>query len=132
MNSSLRWKLVVAYVLVFLAGAASGFLGATHLGIFVRHPPSGAIAEHMKQHLRNELKLTPKQIEQISPIVDHATSSLETKREQTAREVRAIFQEMHSRISPLLTAEQRARLEQMEQRHRAMMVRHRLGPPSPD
>jgi Spy/CpxP family protein refolding chaperone len=135
MNTSLRWKLAFAFVLVFLAGAAAGFFGAAHIGhsIFFHHFPSGSIAEHAKQHLRNELKLTPEQVQQISPIVDEATSRLEAKREQTGREVRAIFDEMHARIAPLLTPDQRKRLEEMEQRHRQMMHRHGFQPPpSPD
>jgi Spy/CpxP family protein refolding chaperone len=137
MNASLRWKLILAFVLVFVAGAAVGFFGAVHLHppVFFHHVPSGSISEHLKKHFRAELKLTPQQVEQISPIVDQATSNLEAKREQTGREVHAIFQEMHNRISPLLTPEQRKLLEQMEQRHRQMM--HRRGyephpPPLPE
>ena len=39
MNKSLRWKLILAFVLVFLAGAACGFFGAVHvhLAFFARH-----------------------------------------------------------------------------------------------
>ena len=131
MNASLRWKLILAFVLVFVAGAAAGFFGAAHLrppGLFHR-VPSGSIAEHVKRHLRGELKLTPQQVEQISPIVDQATSNLEAKRQQTGREVRAIFEEMHKRISPLLTAEQQKRLAEMEQQHRQMMHKRGYEPP---
>jgi hypothetical protein len=136
MNTSLRWKLIVAFILVFLAGGAVGFFGAVHLGhpLFFHHGSSNSIAQHMKDHLRAELKLTPAQVEQVSPIIDQATSNLEAKREQTGREVGAIFEEMHKRISPLLSPEQQNRLEQMEQRHRQMM-RHRGFqplPPPPD
>jgi hypothetical protein len=31
MNKSLRWKLILAFVLIFLAGAACGFFGAVHM-----------------------------------------------------------------------------------------------------
>jgi Spy/CpxP family protein refolding chaperone len=134
MNNSLRWKLIVAFILVFLAGAATGFFSATHFGhsIFFRHAPAGSIAGHVKEHLRAELKLTPEQVAEISPIIDQATASLEAKREQTGREVRAIFEGMHARIAPLLTPEQQKRLDQMEQRHRQMMRRHGFQPPPPD
>jgi Spy/CpxP family protein refolding chaperone len=133
MNQSLRWKLIFAFLLVFLAGAATGFFGAAHLGraIFLHHRPD-AIAEHMKEHLRAELKLTPQQVEQISPIVDQATTTLEAKREQTGREVRTIFEDMHARIAPLLTPEQQKRLQEMEQRHRQTMRRHGFQPPPPE
>jgi Spy/CpxP family protein refolding chaperone len=133
MNTALRWKLVLAFVLVFLAGGAVGFFGAIHLGHppFFHHVSSNSIAQHMKDHLQAELKLTPQQIEQISPMIDEATSNLEAKREQTGREVRVIFEEMHKRISPLLTPDQQKRLEQMEQRHRQMMHRRGFKPPPP-
>jgi Spy/CpxP family protein refolding chaperone len=134
MNSSLRGKLILAFVVVFLAGGAVGFFGAVHIGhpSFFHRGSSSSIAQHMTEHLRAELKLTPEQVEQISPIVDQATSNLEAKREQTGREVRAIFEEMHKRISPLLTPEQQQRLEQMEQRHRQMMHRRGFQPPPPE
>ena len=133
MNVSLRWKLILAFVLAFVAGAAVGFFGAVHLRppVFFHRVASGSIAEHLKAHLRVQLKLTPQQFEQISPIVDQATTNLDAKREQTGREVHAIFGEMHKRISPLLTPEQRKLLEQMEQRHRQMMHRHGFEPPPP-
>ena len=130
MTVSLRTKLIVAFVLVFFAGAAVGFFAAFHVGqsMVMRHA-SGRLAEHMKQHLRMELKLTPQQLEQISPIVDRASSQLEAKREQTAQQVRAIFQQMHAQIAPVLTPEQRDRLAEMEQRHRRLMHRHGFMPP---
>ena len=134
MNTSLRWKLILAFVLVFLAGGAVGFFGEIHLGhpLFFHHGSSSSIAQHMKEHLRAELKLTSQQVEQISPIVDEATSNLEAKREQAGREVRAIFEDMHKRISPLLTPEQQKRLQEMEQRHRQMMRHRGFQPPPPD
>jgi Spy/CpxP family protein refolding chaperone len=129
----LRWKLILAFVLVFIAGAAVGFFGAVHLGppFMFHHVLSRSIGEHMKEHLRAQLKLTPEQVEQIAPIVDEATTNLEAKREQTGREVRAIFEDMHKRISPFLTPDQRNLLEQMEQRHRQMMHRRGFQPAPP-
>jgi Spy/CpxP family protein refolding chaperone len=133
MNNSLRWKLVVAFVLVFLAGATTGFFGAAHFGhaLFFRHAAAGSIANHLKKHLRAELKLTPQQVEKISPIVDQASRQLEAKREETGRQVRAIFEQMHASISPILTPEQRELLDQMEQKHRQMVRRHGFPPPPP-
>ena len=136
MNKSLRWKLIVAFVLVFIAGAACGFFGAMHQARWMSsrgHP--GSMAEHMKRHLKWELRLSPQQVEQISPIVDRAASQLEAKREQTMRDVHEIFERAHHQIEPLLTPEQRTRLVQMEQHHRRMSHRHGFvlpGPPPHD
>jgi Spy/CpxP family protein refolding chaperone len=125
MNSSLRWKLILAFVLVFFAGIACGFFGAFHGARWMfGHPHHGSVAEHMKRHLRAELNLTPQQMEQISPIVDGAASQLEAKREQTMREVRNIFEETHRGITPFLTPEQQTKLGELEQRHRRRLHRH--------
>ena len=130
MNSSLRWKLILAFVLVFFAGIACGFFGAFRGAPWMfGHPHHGSVAEHMKRHLRTELNLTPQQMEQISPIVDRAASQLEAKREQTMREVRNIFEETHRSITPFLTPEQQTKLGQLEQRHRQRLRRHGFMPP---
>ena len=134
MNKSLRWKLVLAFVLVFLAGAACGFFGAFHVHhVFAQMEP-GSMAQRMKQRLRAELKLTPEQMQQVSPIVDRAVSQLKTKREQTMRDVHEIFKQTHRDMQPFLTPEQRTKLEQLEKRHRHLLHRHGFmapGPPAP-
>jgi len=131
MNSSLRWKLILAFVLVFFAGIACGFFGAFRGAPWMfGHPHHGPVAAHMKRHLRTELNLTAQQMEQISPIVDRAASQLEAKREQTMREVRSIFEETHRGITPFLTPEQQTKLGQLEQRHRERFHRHGFMPPS--
>ena len=136
MNKSLRWKLILAFVLVFLAGAACGFFGAVHVHDFFARMDAGSMAQHMKQRLRAELKLTPEQMQQISPVIDRAASQLKTKREQTMRDVHEIFEQAHRDMQPFLTPEQRTRLEELEKRHRHLLHRHGLmapGPlPSPD
>jgi len=138
MNKSLRWKLTLAFVLVFLAGVACGFFGTVHAHYFFARMDSESMAQHMKQRLRAELKLTPEQMQQISPIIDRAASQLKTKREQTMRDVHEIFEQTHRDMQPFLTPEQRTRLEQMEQRHRHLLHRHGFmapgapPPPPPD
>ena len=131
MNKSLRWKLVLAFVLVFLAGAACGFFGALHAHYFFTRMDPGVMAQHMKQRLRVELKLTPEQMQQISPIIDSAASQLKTKREQTMRDVHEIFEQTHREMQPFLTSEQRAKLEEVEKRHRRLLHRHGFMPPGP-
>jgi Spy/CpxP family protein refolding chaperone len=136
MNKSLRWRLILAFVLLFLAGAVCGFFGAMHSGRWIfTHAHSGFLAEHMKRQLQRELALTPEQVQQISPIIDRATSQLQAKREQTMRDVHNIFEETHRQMQPFLNPEQRSKLEQIEQRHLRMLHHHRFmepGPPSAD
>ena len=100
----------------------------------IAHVSSCSFPADRRTHERTfarRLKLTPQQVEKIAPIVGEATANLEAKREQTGREVRAIFEDMHKRISPLLTPDQQKLLEQMEQRHRQMMHRRGFQPPPP-
>ena len=131
MNNSLRWKLILAFVLVFLAGAACGFFGALHVHHFFARMDSGAMAQHLKHRLRAELKLTPEQMQKISPIIDRAASELKTKREQTMRDVHEIFEQAHREMQPFLTPEQRTRLQELEKRHRHLLHRHGLMAPGP-
>src|ERR1041384_8498360 len=132
MNKSLRWKLILSFVLVFLAGAASGFFGAVHVHhAFLAHMATDSMAQHMKERLRLELKLTPDQMQKISPVVDRAASQLKTTREQTMRSVHEIFMEAHHQMQPLLTPEQRVKLEEMEKKHRRLLHRHGFMPPAP-
>jgi hypothetical protein len=132
MNAALRWKLILAFVLVFLAGVACGFFGAFHgAGWIFGRSHTGSLAEHMKRHLERELRLNPQQDQQISPILDHASSQLEAKREQTVRDVHEIFEQTHREMQPFLTPEQRTKLEQMERRHRHLLHRHGFMPPGP-
>lgn len=125
MNGSLRWKILLAFVLVFFAGIACGFFGAIHGGLRAIHRMrASSLAEHMRRHLQAELNLTPEQLAQISPIIDSTATQLEAKRQQTAREVRQIFDQSHQEIAAFLTPEQRTRLDSMEQRHRHRLRRH--------
>ena|SRR5437762_8009989 len=132
MNRSLQWRLVAVFLLVFVAGFACGFFGALHRMRWVvgpHHP--GPVAEHLKQRLRWELKLTPQQVQQISPIVDSAAAQLEATRKQTMEKVHAILQESHREITPFLSADQRQKLEKMEQRHRRQLHRQGFLPDAP-
>jgi Spy/CpxP family protein refolding chaperone len=132
MNKSLRWKLLLAFVLVFLAGIACGFFAAVHAHhVFIAQMASDSMAQHMKERLRAELKLTPDQVEKISPIIDRAASELKTTREQTMQSVHKIFSQTHREMEPFLTPEQRTKLGQMEQRHRRLLHHHGLMPPGP-
>jgi Spy/CpxP family protein refolding chaperone len=132
MNKSLRWKLILAFVLVFVAGAACGFFAAFHMHqVFFAHMAGNSMAQHMKERLRTELRLTPDQVQKISPIIDRAASQLKTTREQTMRDVHDIFSQTHREMEPFLTPEQRAKLAQLEERHRRLLHHHGFMPPGP-
>ena len=128
MNSALKWKLIAGFLLVFMAGGATGVFVATtvaHRFIFAPHPP-GFAAQAMKNRLRWQLHLTNEQVASISPIVEKTGAQLEQIRGETGQRVRQTIAEAHREITPLLTPEQQQRLQQMEERHRRWMHH---GPP---
>lgn len=133
MMKNFKWWLAAAFVVVFLAGVASGlFAGAMHFhhAMSAGHPGE-FMGQRMREHLRRELKLTPEQYEKIAPIIDATSTRMEAIRNETGRRVTEAMNESHDQIVPLLTPEQRERLDQMRERHRHI-IRIRGGlPPAP-
>ena len=135
MMTGLKWKLTLGFLLVFLAGVATGSF------VWHWHPHRGgrprggasALAEHINERLRHELGLTAEQSAKIAPIIGQSAKKLEAIRVESARRVRQTFTETNLQISPELTPEQRKKLAAMEERHRHWRDRHRglRKPPPP-
>jgi Spy/CpxP family protein refolding chaperone len=120
MNRALKWKLIVGFVLVFVAGGMTGaFLGASRARhLFFAQPHRGMISQRMRDHYRAKLNLTPEQVAKISPIIDKAAAQLEEIRGTTGRRVHETIAEAHREMAADLTEEQRAKLQEIEARHR--------------
>ena len=120
MNRALKWKLIVGFVLVFVAGGMTGaFFGASHARhLFFAQPHRGMMSERMLDHFRAQLNLTPEQVAKISPIIDKAAGQLEEIRGNTGRRVHETIAEAHREMAADLTEEQRAKLQAIEARHR--------------
>ena len=94
MNSDLKWKLGLAFLLVFVAGGMTGVFFGVHI---LRHhmmlgpPHSGDVPDRMREHMRRTLGLTPEQEKKIAPIVDATSAKLETIRVETAERVRTVI-----------------------------------------
>jgi Spy/CpxP family protein refolding chaperone len=135
MNSSLKGKLALAFLLVFVAGAATGaFLGLHHLThhIILGPPHSGDVPDKMREHFRRALGLTAEQENKIAPIIDATSAKLETIRVETAERVRNVMEESKRQVAPLLTPEQQKKLEKLDSEHRKMMLHHGFLPPPKD
>ena len=137
MNSSLKGKLALAFLLVFVAGAATGaFLGLHHLThhVVLGPPHSGDVPDKMREHFRRALGLTAEQENKIAPIIDATSAKLETIRVETAERVRNVMEESKRQVAPLLTPEQQKKLEKLDSEHRKMMHHHGFlpGPPPED
>jgi len=120
MNRALKWKVIVGFVLVFVAGGMTGaFFGASHARhLFSDQPHRGMMSERMRDRFRAQLNLTPEQVAKISPIMDKAAAQLEEIRRTTGRRVRETFAEAHREMATDLTQEQRAKLQEIEARRR--------------
>ena len=136
MNSALKWKLIAGFVLVFLAGGATGVFvsAATAHRFFFGPHRHGYAAQAMRNRLQWQLRLTDEQLAKVSPIIEKTGAQLEQIRGDTGRRVRETIAEAHREIAPILTPEQQQRLQQMEERHRRWMHRgrwHESATPGP-
>src|SRR6266480_6651792 len=98
MSSALKWKLIAGFVLVFLAGGATGvFVSATTAHHFFGAHHHGFAAQAMKNRFQRQVKLTDEQLTKISPIIEKTGAQLEQIRGDTGRRVREIIAEAHRR-----------------------------------
>jgi len=115
-----RWKIVLSFVTIFLAGALVG--GALTLRFahehFFKPPRAGEMAEHIVTELRTELKLSPDQVAKIKPIVENSTSQAETYHREVFQRLQAIFDASDDAIKAQLTSEQVTKFEQLKARRR--------------
>jgi Spy/CpxP family protein refolding chaperone len=134
MNTELKWKLGLAFLLVFVAGGMTGaFFGIHGLRhhVMLGPPHSGDVPDRMREHLRHTLGLTAEQEKKIGPIVDATSAKLESIRVETAERVHAVMEESKKEVAPLLTPEQQQKLDKLESEHRKMMMHHGFVPPPP-
>ncbi len=131
MTASLKAKLIVGFVLAFLAGGAAGAFFTFHhsqhwRADFGRHPHS--LTERMRDRMKTQLDLTPEQLAKIEPILDHATNELQKIRAETGLKVRQVMAETNHALGPELTDAQRAHLEKIQQAVRSTKGPRRHGP----
>jgi gas vesicle protein len=136
MNRGLKWKLIVGFVIVFLAGGVTGvFVSASFAHHLFFRPYRGAIRERLRNHLREELQLSDDQLKKISPIIDKTATQLDEIRTETGQRVHETFAQANRQIAVELTPEQRARLQEIQARHRRWFrhahERHRPQSPRP-
>ena len=125
MNASLKGKLVVGFLLVFVAGAMTGsFVGASHARhLFLGQPRQRILAERMRSQLRSQLNLTSEQMDRASAIFDRTAGQLEAIRTDTAWRVHETIAEVHRQLASDLTPEQRAKLKEIDRRQKNMSER---------
>jgi Spy/CpxP family protein refolding chaperone len=127
------WRVVLYAALIFVAGLFVGLLaGPLAVRTFLRPPTPSEMSSHILARLQSRLSLTPEQTAQIKPVVELTASDIEAIRLSTTKQISDRIAQTNSKIAPLLTPEQNAKLEQMEaerrehMRHASPFFRRRL------
>ncbi|MGI8889164.1 MAG: hypothetical protein ACR2G0_00045 [Chthoniobacterales bacterium] len=130
MNPSLKTKLIVGFIIAFLAGGAAGAFLTFHQlrhwrTDFGRHPH--ALTDRMRDRIQTQLDLTSDQLKKIEPILNGATEQLQKIRHETGVKVREVMAQTNQALEPELTAEQRERLAHIQKsdREHKKGMRHR-------
>lgn len=132
MSSSLKWRIAIGLLLVFVAGVATGvFAGAWHAHQAFAAGDGPRLAGRMRQRLARDLNLTPEQLQQVGPILDDTAKRLQEIRAESGRRVSDTLKQSHEQLASHLTPEQRQQLHEIEQQHRRGGWRWRHGPPPP-
>ena len=119
---------------VFLLGAAlGGVLGYlfAHRPVSAANPPVRESARRAQkiQQLKNELSLTPQQLQQVDVILQQKHSETTAIREQTEAQIEAVRQKGRNEIRAVLTPEQQPKFEELMKRYDE--ERKRREPPPP-
>jgi len=125
------WKVISAFVGVFIAGAVfGGFFtlrsvdrvvdAARGKGTPAKAPatkpaPAKGIAPQVMRQLTQRLSPTPEQQKAIRPIVSRAAEDLQRMQREHLADTTRTTERMYADVSALLTPAQRTQLEQMRQ-----------------
>jgi hypothetical protein len=129
------WKVVLAFTAVFLAGAIFGGLLAMRVGPRWAQRRAGpaqlAMPPSVLRRMADRLELTNDQKEKIRPMVDHAEEEIRQLRQISLKETGLILRRLQQFMIVELTADQRKRLDKMQELQRELMRDERLGMPPP-
>lgn len=106
-----RWRRVLVFVGVFLAGGATGeFVSLRARNALPAGPTAQQWAEWRLARLDSALELTKEQKERIRPLLQDAGEDLSAVRNKTATEARQILARLLDEIGGELTPEQQEAL----------------------
>jgi hypothetical protein len=149
------WKVILAFVGVFIAGAVFGgffTLRSAARVVEVNRPKTGpakapaskpataapaapapakGIAPQVMRQLTQRLSPTPEQQKAIRPIVSRAAEDLQRMQKEHLADTTRTTERMYADVAALLTPAQRTQLEQMRQEmlERVRKVREKRGEP---
>jgi len=124
------WKLVLLLTGIFLVGAVSGTIVGLRMPRAAVPPPQPPPEKWADLHLKKalgKLDLTPAQLVEIEPIVRQRMKELGDLRMKYLEENRALRIQMEREVAAKLSAEQRVRYEQHNERFRERQRRMESG-----
>jgi hypothetical protein len=124
------WKVILAFALVFVAGAIfGGALAPRWLRLDLDLQNRPPFTERVMKRLDQELSLTDAQRAGILPIVERMAEETQRMRRDGVQTYRTVMDGYNAEIALQLTPEQRTKLEEMRKRFRERMdrVRQRRG-----
>jgi Spy/CpxP family protein refolding chaperone len=133
-------KITFYIVLIFLAGAVAGGAVARKVWPAREHRPGPhrppepeKFEDHLFGIMKERLKLTPEQIQNIEPIFHAGFKEVRTIQDKTLAQVEDAVQRNHAEIAKQLTPDQKTELEKMDQERREFFKNHpgRHGGPPP-
>ena len=136
MKYLIKGKIVLYLAAIFVAGGVTGaVISWRERGDTKWKPPTAkGICDSFRNRLRMELGLTPEQLERLEPLLQKRVSTMEEIRTRTVKELEELICTSDAEIADALnlTADQRAKLRQLERSGREHFGKgHRGGPPSP-
>ena len=136
------WKVVFAFVGVFVAGAVFGgvFVLSSSVGRADRpvkagkaaaKEPGGRIYPQLMRQFTQRLSPTPDQQKAITPIVARAAEDLQRMQREHLADTTRTTERMYEDVAAVLTPEQRAKLDKMrlEMRERVRREKEKRGDP---
>lgn len=128
------WKVIAAFIGVFIAGSVFGGFFALRVDRARVAPkrveqgqPLAALSVRLWRLYVERLDLTPEQKEKLKPVIERAGEDIRRVQQSQSREMNILVERLQQDVAQVLTPEQKAKLEEMKQQHRDRM-KERGGP----
>lgn len=121
-----KWQVRVVALVIFLLGAASGYLAPKAYHGWVRHDRMNSRQDRFEQ-MSERLKLNAEQKTQVQQILGDTREQLKTLRSESEPRVKEIQQQADARLQRVLTPEQWQQFQQMKETMRGRRGRGRRG-----